>query len=233
MYTLEVVPGVHQISVRYANMFLIVEKSLTLIDTGFRGSTPYVVEVIRQLGHSPQEIGLIILTHNHLDHFGGLDELRKLTRAKVAAHKADVIGADETIPYPGGNYITRLLRNPILSPLRRQLVTGPEGVDVALQGGEVFEVLGGLQVVPTPGHTPGSISLYAPENKLLFVGDALNKRHDIVRMPLRTVSTDLKQAVASIHRMAELDVEILCFGHGRPIKEGAKASLQSLLLKIK
>lgn len=232
MYTLEVIPGVHQVTIRRANMFLIIEKELTLIDTGFRGSIPYLVETIRNLGRLPEEITTVILTHNHLDHTGGIEELKKLAKIKVFAHHADVRIDDETIPYPAGNYIGKLLKTPLLSPLRRHLVLGAENVDVQLEGGEILPVLDGLQVVMTPGHTPGSISLYAPEQKLLFVGDALNKRRDLVRLPLKRVSTNLPEAEASVRRMSALDVQILCFGHGRPVTEKAHASLQALIMRL-
>lgn len=232
MYTLEIVPGLYQITIRYANMFLVAEQSLTLIDTGFGGSMPAVFEFIRKLGRKPEEISLVILTHNHLDHTGGLEELRNLATVKVAAHRKDVNIPDGIVPYPAGNYVGRLLKSPVFSPLRRRLVLDTSEVDIQLEGGEAFDVLGGLRVIPTPGHTAGSISLYAPAHRLLMVADALNKRRDVLRMPLRTVSTDLKEAAASIGRMAELDVDILCVGHGRPIMHDANAALQALVTKL-
>jgi glyoxylase-like metal-dependent hydrolase (beta-lactamase superfamily II) len=207
-------------------MFLIVEDYLTLVDAGFSGSTPYLLDLVRRLGRKPEEIRLIILTHNHLDHTGGLDELRKLTGAKVAAHRKDVFIEGDVVPYPYGDYLGKILKSPVFTPLRRRLVLNRESVDMVLEGGETLGCLGGLQVVPTPGHTPGSISLYSAEYRLLMVGDALNKRRDVVRMPLRTVSTDLKEAANSIRRMAALDVEILCTGHGHPIMHDAGATLK-------
>ena len=231
-YTLEVIPGLHQISIRYANMFLVAEKSLTLIDTGFRGSAPAVIEFVRKLGRKPEEIGLVIVTHNHLDHTGGLEDLRKVADIKVAAHRADVNIPDGIIPYPAGDHLGRILKSRVFSPLRRHLVLDESAVDIKMEGGEVFDLLGGMRVVPTPGHTAGSISLYAPAHKLLIAGDAVNKRGDVLRMPLKTVSTDLKEAAASIRRMAELEVEILCVGHGRPLMRNAGASLRVLAAKL-
>src|SRR3990172_7691189 len=88
---------VYQITVRGANMLLIVEDSLTLIDTGHRGSGPEIIESIKQLGRSPEEISLIILTHNHIDHVGGLAELKQITKARVAIHRTD-IGERKNLP---------------------------------------------------------------------------------------------------------------------------------------
>jgi len=232
MNTLELAPGFYQMTLRYTNMYLIAEKSLTLIDTGFQGTAPHILDFIRKLGRSPEEIQTIILTHNHLDHTGGLEELRKATKAKVLAHRADVFIPENIIPYPAGNVVGVLLRAPGLSSLRRKFVLDSREVDVALEGGEMFETLGGMKIMPTPGHTPGSISLYFPTYKLLVVGDALNKRGDNIRMPLKTVSSDLKTAAESIRLMASLDVEILSVGHGRPMLKDAHVNLKRLVDKI-
>ena len=96
----------------------------------------------------------------------------------------------------------------------------------------MLPVLGGLQVIATPGHTAGSISLYAPQRKLLFVADAINKRHGL-RLPFKTATTDISQAIASIEKMSQLDVETICFGHGRPITEDANGRLKGLLEKVR
>ena len=233
MYTLKILPNLYQITIRYANIFLIVEKNLTLIDTGFTGSAPLIIDFIHKLGRRPDEVSLIILTHNHLDHTGGLEKLRQVMTANVAAHKDDVFIPEKTIPYPAGNVVGLLLRTPGLSSFRRKFVIGADGVDRVLEGGEVFDVLGGLQVVPTPGHTAGCISLYAPGHKLLLTGDALNKRRDILRLPLKTVSTDVEVAKSSVRRMAEMDIDILCVGHGRPIMQNASENLRALVKRLR
>ena len=230
---MQVIPGLYQITIRYANIFLIVEGSLTLIDTGFRGSIPDLVDFIHQLGRSPEEIGLVILTHNHVDHTGGLAELRKITKAKVAAPRTDFAIEGDTLPYPAGNYLGKLLKVPALASIRHRLALLSKDVDILLDGGEMFPVLGGLQVVATPGHTAGSISLYTPQKKLLFVADALNKRHGILRLPLKTATTDSEQAIASIRKISRMDIDVMCFGHGRPLYEDAKERLSVLLGKVR
>ncbi len=169
MYTLKILPNLYQITIRYANIFLIVEKNLTLIDTGFSGSAPLIVDFIYQLGRKPEEIKFIILTHNHLDHTGGLKKLRDVTSAQVAAHRADVFIPEKTIPYPAGNIVGLLLRTPGMSRFRKNFVVGEDTINAILEGNEIFDILGGLKVIPTPGHTTGCISLYARKHKLLIV----------------------------------------------------------------
>jgi len=226
---LEVIPQVYQLTVGGTNTILIAEKELTLVDTGFPGGSAQVIDLIHKLGRSVAEIGLIVLTHNHFDHAGGLPDLKKLSQAKVAAHRADVSSNEGPLPYPG--IVQKLLRIPPFSALRGAFSVKPGEIDVKLEGGEVLEPLGGLKVIHTPGHTPGSISLFAPASKLLIGGDALNKRRNNLRLPPKMASTDLTQAVESVEKIAQLDFDTLCFGHGRPLIGDAHLKVQKLIEK--
>jgi len=228
---LEIIPSVYQLTIRGVNVILITEEELTLVDTGFRGSSAQIVDFIHSLGRSVKEISLIIITHNHLDHVGGLAELRKLTKAKVTAHQADIVDIENQLPYP--RVVQKTLRIPPFSALRSVFSIKPSEVDIQLAGDEVLKPLGGLKVVHTPGHTPGSISLFSPQNKLLIVGDTLNKRRGILRLPPKIASTDLTQAIDSVKRMAQLDFDILCFGHGRPLTGDVHSKMLDLIEKIK
>ena len=227
--TVEIIPHVYQITIRGVNIILVAEEELTLIDTGFRGSSPKIISFIHSLGRSVEEITLIILTHNHLDHVGSLAELKRLTTAKVAAHKADISALNSELLYP--RVIRKLLHIPPFSMLRPLVYAEPSEVDIHLEGGEVLSPLGGLKVIHTPGHTPGSISLLSLKKKLLIVGDALNNRHKTIRLPPKLVSTDLSQAIDSVKRIDQLDFDALCFGHGRPLTKDAAAKVQDLIKK--
>ncbi len=225
---LEIIPNVYQLTIRGVNIILIAEEELTLIDTGFRGSAPKIIRFIRSLGRSEREISLIIITHNHYDHIGGLAKLRKHTKAKIAVHKADISDIKSELPYP--KFIQKLLRRLLLSTSHS---VKPSKVDIQLKDGEVLKPLGGLQVIHTPGHTPGSISLFSPQNKLLIVGDTLSERFKTPGFPHKMVSTDFTQAIDSVKRIARLDFNILCFGHGRPLTKDTHSALQKLIEKIK
>jgi glyoxylase-like metal-dependent hydrolase (beta-lactamase superfamily II) len=112
------------------------------------------------------------------------------------------------------------------------MILNSQDVGVLLDGEEELPVLGGLRVILTPGHTAGSISLYAPQKRILFVSDAIKKRHGLL-LPLKTATTDISQAIASIEKMTHLDVATICFGHGRPMTEDANGCLVRLLEKVR
>lgn len=227
MRSTEIIPSVYQLTGGGTNLYVIAEQELTLIDTGLPGSYAGIIDFVCRIGRSVEDISSIIITHNHIDHIGAVQDLLRSTDMRIFIHKAGLAESDTNPSYPEG--LHRLLRIPFLHRIRRHFVLEPGDVDVQLESGEVLKPLGGLRVIPTPGHTPGSICLYAPEQKLLFVGDALQRRRKKLRLPAKMVSTDLVEAVASVKKMAELDLKIICFGYGRPLFEDAYGRLAVLI----
>ena len=228
MRSREIISGVYQLTSGGTNLFVIAEEELTLIDTGLPGSSTGIAAFVRRIGRSVEEISSIIITHNHFDHIGAVPELCRLNNTQIVAHKADLAGFNTAPSYRQG-IIHRLLHIPFLHRVRRRFVLEAADVNIQLEGGETFELLGGLTVVPTPGHTPGSICLYAPNQKLMFVGDALQRRRKKLQLPAKMVSTDLAAAVGSVKKMAELTPEIICFGHGKPLFVDAHSRLLALI----
>jgi glyoxylase-like metal-dependent hydrolase (beta-lactamase superfamily II) len=219
-----IIPDVYMLTIRANNVLVIAEEEITLVDTGLRSTYPQIIDFINELGRSPQDIRLVILTHNHLDHSGGLAEIRRLSPAGVAIHKADILGTGSR-PEPGRE--SRPL-NLLLSGLRSIFSARLGKVDIRLSGGEILKPLGGLEVIHTPGHTPGSISLYSRKHGLVIVGDAIRNRRGKLYLPPKMASTDITQAAESIKKIAALEFDILCSGHGRPHFENAREKVQAL-----
>ncbi|HEY93576.1 MAG TPA: MBL fold metallo-hydrolase [Dehalococcoidia bacterium] len=211
---------------RGANVLIIAEDTITLIDTGLRDSASHILEFIKHIGRSPEEISLIILTHNHIDHMGGLAEIQEHSKAKVAVHKDDV-GIREHPPAADGRYREPLAQ--IKSKLRSVFSVLPEDVDIILEGGEILDCLGGLDVIHTPGHTPGSISLYSQKHKMLFSGDLIRKRRNKLLLPPKMVCSDIDENLESIKKISHYDIEILCFGHGLPLHQDVTPRILDLI----
>lgn len=102
-------------------------------------------------------------------------------------------------------------------------------VDRELAGGEVLDFGGGAHVIAIPGHTEGSIAIYLPEHRVLFTGDTIA---NVGQLTLGVFNQDRVQTVAAFRRLAELDVELACLGHGEPILSGAGEQLRAVVATL-
>ena len=201
-----------------ANVYLLVDDDLTLVDTGFSGRADLILEQIEELGYSPSDVKRIIITHHHADHTGGLAALKRATQAEVIAHPADAPYIDGTLPQPGPvrpQWLSKLLAH-----FSWLLATEPVVVDTLVNDGDELPILGGIKILHTPGHTPGSICLYLQSKDLLIAGDLLAHRFGL-RLPSRGFTVDIAQEIQSVKRVASLEFDIICFGHGLPIMRNA------------
>ena len=216
---MEIAPGVHAVRLLNVYAFLIDEPQLSLIDAGLIGSAGRVQRYVKGIGRTLDDLGRIICTHAHPDHIGGVRELAGELDVDVLMHPADLEG------------LKVKLRDAVANRNRGQLIayfTRHPGEATPVTDGQVLPILGGLQVVHTPGHTPGSICLYAARLKLLFAGDTLQVIRRRVTFASRVFSEDLPLARASVARMAELDVQTIAFSHYPPLRDGANEVLRAL-----
>lgn len=185
--------------------------SRVLIDTGAPGSGAEIADAAGGLNW-------IVLTHCHTDHCGSAAELRESSGATVAAGAGDaaIIRGETAAPPP----VLADWERPIFERVSVGLpwIAPAVPVDEELHGGEVLPFGGGAEVVAVPGHTEGSIAVYLPVHRLLFTGDTIA---NVGQLMLGTFNQDRDRAVESFRRLAELDVDTACFGHGDPITQDA------------
>ncbi len=181
-----------------SNAYLVDAKRKTLVDAGMSAG-----RVLQGLGGG---LDLIILTHCHFDHVGAVPEIVKATGAKVAMHERDaaILHKDAAAA--------------IFNAQQAQF-----DVDIVLKDGEIID-LGdiSLQVIHTPGHTPGSICLYDKESKVLFTGDTVFEGGSFGRTD---IGGDPEAMLRSLEALTKLGVSALYPGHGGAVTRKAKESL--------
>jgi glyoxylase-like metal-dependent hydrolase (beta-lactamase superfamily II) len=214
-----VAPNVHTIQLQRVRAHAIVEDDgITLIDAGYASSLPRLTRALAGLGRTIDDVRRVICTHGHPDHAGGARALADLG-VEILIHPADAANLELT------------LRSVIRQPSKGRLfaaMTPPLPVYTPLTDGETVPVLGGLVVIHTPGHTPGSVCLYAPRSGLLFVGDVLQRRFGRLSAASVLYSDDPATARASLQRLADLDVKTVVFSHYAPLTDDAKRALATL-----
>lgn len=215
----EIVPGVHAVQLVGSIGYLIVEDELTLIDAGCAGSHLLLRRYLRRSGRSIDEIARIICTHAHPDHIGGVRGIVGGRSVEVLMHPADATQLKMTL--------RRVIARPTPRALVGLLARGPRDPR-PLHDGDVLPVLGGLEVIHTPGHTPGTICLYARARGTVFVGDALQVIRGQLSGPSHLFSVDRLLALRSIARLAALDVGTICFAHYAPWRRDPRAALRVL-----
>jgi hydroxyacylglutathione hydrolase len=171
---------------RFVYVYLILGSEICLIDSGVKDTDSLIFNYLKKSGRKPEEISLLVLTHAHPDHIGSAMAIKQATGCAVAAHRdaqdwiEDVDLQFRERPVPGFH----------------GLVDGSTSIDRLLQDKEIID-LGtiSLEVILTPGHAMGSLSLYCKEEKVLFSGDAIPQTNDL------PIYDDVAADVASINRL--------------------------------
>ena len=230
---MEVVPGVHSIKgVRMAHAFLVEGEGLTLIDTGMQGSGEAVMNALAALGRRLSDLRHIVISHHHFDHTGSLARLAEVSQATVSVHKFDAPYVRGHLPRPPFKRVG--FSGWFMRPFMGLFPTRPEPchVDRELQDGDEIEAAGGLKVIHAPGHTPGHIALLMPSKRILFAGDAVLNVLGL-RPPLGMATEDAAQAKESIRKIAALDFDIACFGHGGIMRKDAVLRFRRFAEKLR
>jgi glyoxylase-like metal-dependent hydrolase (beta-lactamase superfamily II) len=178
--------------------------------------------VMHEIGQSLRRIAI---THAHPDHAGSARELAIMTGAEVYAHELDApfLTGHKCMASEKGFWMCRA----VLGAGNKMGILNPPPVD-KVQSLCDGDVLGSLEVIHTPGHTPGSISLWAKEQNALFCGDNVIYSFRILRIGLPWFTLDLPEQRASLERYADLSAEMLLSGHG-PVFEGGVGAVKRLI----
>jgi glyoxylase-like metal-dependent hydrolase (beta-lactamase superfamily II) len=205
----------------FVNAYLVREDDgLTLVDTTTAGATDDLVTAADEAG---APIRRIALTHGHGDHVGSLDALKDRLGDAVQVLMPEL---DARI-HAGEQVVEGKL--PGSWP---EVKTSP---DVRLSAGDR---VGSLEVVPTPGHTPGHVSYLDTRDRALIVGDVFTSygrvavsSHFYLRFPFATMATwDRPRDVESARQLRTLQPTLLAVGHG-PIVQAPDAAMAQAITR--
>ncbi|MBI4301846.1 MAG: MBL fold metallo-hydrolase [Chloroflexi bacterium] len=183
-------PSPTYIPVPGPNVYLVIGQVGALIDAGYKDAEQVKVRLDYLKGLGDLRLAYIIITHAHADHLGGVDKIRRETGAKVVAHPKDIAKANKALSIP---------------------------VDEVVEDGARLR-LGGLEleIVHTPGHSPGHICIYLGEGGILFSGDTVLGTGTTAIPP--PPSGDMAQYLNSLHRLLTYPMQLMCPGHGPLIR---------------
>ena len=200
-----------------SNMFLIKGKGFILIDTGTGADRATYGQLFADMNVNPEEIGLIIISHGHSDHFAGLHELKELTGAPVLCHQ-NAVQALRTGKNPPVKPRNELGKR-VLEMIKGNAPISRKSVEPDIIVNSVFDLSGyGVagSVIPTPGHSDCSITVLLDTGEAL-VADMLVES-PFSGEPCVAYFADDEQALFRNINMLLAKAHVFYSGHGGPFK---------------
>lgn len=201
--------------------YVIEAEQLTIVETSASPSVPYILAGLEQLGHRPEDVRYIIVTHIHLDHSGGAGLLLQhcphaqvVVHPKGARHLIDPERLIASAKMVYGNTFNQFF-DPIVPVPQDRIIVKADEETLAIGPGRT------LTFLDTPGHANHHFSIYDPFSKGIFTGDTLGVYYHQLRdlglsfyLPSTSPNQFNPEAMAvAIERVKALQVERIYFGH--------------------
>lgn len=182
-----------------------------LVDTSTRHARR---RILRQL---PDKLDAILITHAHRDHAGSMHAVATETDAPVWSGEvdADAIEGKVAEPVPAEH------KNHIVNRMFATWWKDPHPVARRLRDGDE---VGGFTVIELPGHTPGQIGLWRESDRTVICADTMRSMNLLTGLPQlgempEIFTVDRAESRRSIRKLAALEANTVCFGHGRPLRK--------------
>lgn len=210
--------------------YVLLGDGVTLIETGVPASAFYILEGLRELGISKEEVRRILVTHVHLDHAGGVGPLvREMPWVQVYIHER---GVKHLIDPSALLESTRRAMRDLFSLFGEVLPVPEKNIIGVTQ--ETLEIGGGkrLRIFETPGHSPHHVCFYEESFRDLFCGEALGNYYELEEGPLLIPAIappafDLMAFLDTIRRIETMEVDQLLFSQFGPCREVKKITTQA------
>lgn len=223
-------------SVAYHPVILKSDKEMVLVDCGFPGSLSKIKEAAQAQNVNIDNLTKMVITHQDLDHVGSLAEFKRTyPDLKIFAHTEEIPhinGEKEPVKAKKLREMYESLpesqREAVNSVQRLYSTYEPVDVDGVLHDHDTFPWCGDVEIISTPGHTNGHISLYLHEFKTLIAGDALFVQDGELVVSLPMFTLDSEQAKKSVRKLLDYDIEkIVCY-HGGVYEGDIKGALKKI-----
>lgn len=197
---------------------------LVLVDAGFPGHESDVFDALESLGRRPEALDHIVFTHAHPDHIGSAAAVIARTGAETWMHPTDIPFSESGGPFrpmrPSPGLPQKIGFRIFWRPDEE---IAPVAIDHEILDGQTLPLAGGLEVIHTPGHSAGHVSLLWQGTRLLVVGD-VGSNVVGVKDPLGFEDRELGRR--SQRALAARDFEAASFGHGRAIPSDASGRIR-------
>lgn len=212
------------------------EKEVILIDCGYPNFLPLIKKAAEANGINLYKLTKIIITHHDFDHIGSLAEFkREYPQIKILSsidEEKYISGKEKSLRLQQAESIYDTLPEDEKENSKKfhQLLESIEttDVDVCLKDKDSFPWGGGVEIVSTPGHMPGHISIYLKDSKTLISGDALVIEDDKLSIANPNYTLDISQAKNSIKKLLNYEIDrIICY-HGGIYTRNIKESLRDI-----
>lgn len=198
------------------------DREMVLVDCGYTGFMPHVEAAMAEKNLDCRRLTGIFITHHDHDHMGALAAFQKkypkirtiagekeapyITGEKKSLRLTQAEEMQENLPEDQrafGEAFCNVLRN-----------VEPARVDRTVRGGDLLDWCGGCEVVETPGHTPGHLSLYLKNHRTVITGDAAVSEQGRLSVANPRFTLDMECAAASLGKLFAYDADIFLCYHG-------------------
>jgi glyoxylase-like metal-dependent hydrolase (beta-lactamase superfamily II) len=238
-----VLPDIYSYTIQIVNICFVGNpdmKEFVLVDAGMPGSADEIISITEERFGVNSRPKAILLTHGHFDHVGAIIELVEHWQIPVYAHKLELPFLTWKNSYPEPDPTVEGGMVAKMSPLfpNEPINLGNHVEPLPADGSVPY--LPRFRWIHTPGHTPGHVSFFREEDRLLIAGDAfITVKQDAllkvltqdqeINGPPRYLTTDWRQAWESVKKLAALGPAAAVTGHGLPMSgEELESGLQTL-----